>query len=876
MASQPERWSDRIFRFVMKAFPADFRSNYGREMEQVFHEQEKEAGATPRQQAGLWWETLSGIVRAAPREHWAMLRQDLSFALRLIGKNPTFTAVVILTLGLGIGVNTAIFSAVNGILIRSLPYAGQDQLVRLKQQAPGANLDDIPFSEKEIQDYRSQSQSLSGLVEYHSMWFTLLGGDQPERVQTGVVSAGFFDLFGVRPIMGRSFLSDDETESSAPVLLLSYEYWQKKFGGDPKVLGRTFGMNGKVHRVVGILPPVPGYPEQNDVYMPTVACPFHQMMLGDRDARMMSVFARMKPGQTLQSVDADLNVIARRLEAEYPKSYEKGYRYQMALTPVMGEMTAKARPLLWLLLATAGFVLFITCANVASLTMARMVRRQREIAIRFAMGASKARIVRQVLTEGVLLAICGGLAGLLFARLSMAVLVEFATRLTPRAAEITIDWRVLAFTFLLSVLTGVAFALLPAVSSVRDLSHAAINATTTTAPHHGRFSTRNALIVFQVGICFVLLIGAGLMLRSFVKLIRVQPGFNPENVLAMRVSLDWSKYKRDKAVPNFYDPLLKRLQALPGVQYAAASSGYPLGSDSPSLNGFIIEGQTLPGSVKPETDVHITSPDYFSALGVPLLEGRIFNDHDNKDAPVVFIVTRSMAERYWPAQSALGHRLSANNGKTWGTIVGVVPDVKDYGLQKEAMPAVYIPFAQEPQLESNLVVRTAVDPMSMARQITSAIHEVDPEQPVSHIQTLEEARNLSVASPRITTMLLSLFGLLALAITIAGIAGVVGFSVSQRIREFGVRIALGATPGRIMTLVLTQGLQLVVGGLLLGIGGALALTRLMTSMLFGVPPHDVATFTGVALVFLASATAACAIPARRAVGVDPQVALRTE
>ena len=873
--------ADRIFRFLLRAFPSDFRGNFGPEMEQAFRDQRREA-VEEQGKIGLlrlWWEGLAGIVRTAPREHWAMLKQDVAYGLRMMRNNPGFTLTVVLTLALGIGANTAIFSVVRGVLLRPLPYERGNELVLIHQQAPGAGAGDVPFSVKEITDYREQNHTLAGLVEYHSMWFTLLGKKEPERVQTGVVSANFFDVMGVKPLVGRTFLPGEDNLGAPPVLVLSYSYWIHNLGGDPSVLGRTFEMNDKVHTVVGVLPPIPQYPDENDVYMPTSACPFRSRaeFIADRESRMMNAFARLKPGATLAQAREDLGAIASRLQAEYPKSYPQWAGYRATALLLKDELTQQAQHTLLILLGTTGLVLLIACTNVANLSLARLKRREREMAVRTALGASRSRLVRQILTESALLAVIGGAVGLFVAWQGLDLLVAFAAKLTPRAGEIRIDTPVLLFTLLVSLATSFLFGLIAAAPTREDLSAALKEAGGHSTEGSSGHRLRNTLVVAQVALSFTLLIGAGLMTRSLTKLQHVDAGFNADHVLTMSISLNWSKYTNAQLRRGFYTPLLERVRALPGVRSAAASMSFPLNDMGPMQGSFRIEGRPIePGAPEPMTDFQVVSSQYFETVGTPVLRGRAFTDADGADAPAVALVNLSMARHYWSNQDPIGMRISDDDGKKWITIVGVVGDVRRYGLATPPSDELYLPLPQSPLLGSTLVVRTAGDPASMTRELTSVVHQIDAQQPVAKVRTLEQVRHESLSSPRLTTILLSLFAVLALVITAFGISGVVGLSVSQRTHELGVRMALGATPGNLLRMVLRQGLAPILIGVFLGIAGAVALSRVLSGLLYGVEPLDPFTYVVAAILSLVIATVACVWPARRVTQIQPMIALRNE
>lgn len=871
----------RFYRALLRLLPFDFRSDYGLEMESVFHEQRKEA----ERHGGvmgvlrLWWETITGIFRTAPREHLAMFGQDASFALRMMRKNPGFTLAAVMTLGLGIGANSAIFSVVNAVLIKPLPYAHGARLVRIEQQATASGMLDQPFSVMEINDYRSQNRSLDALVEYHNMNFILLGRSEPERVETGVVSWNYFDVFGVTPLFGRNFRPEDEQPGAPAVLLLSYEYWIRSFGGDPTVVGKTFRMNDRIHTVIGILPPVPQYPDINDVYMPTSACPFRssKQMIENRSARMMTVFASMKPDVTLPQAQADLSVVAANLRKAYPNVYRPEIGYSVKTLSLGEELTGNARPTMLVLLGAAGFVLLIACANVANLNLARMVRRERELAVRAAMGAGRVRMFRQLLTESFLMALVGGSLGLLLAWGALSLLTTFAARYTPRAHEIHMDAAVLLFTLGVAVVTSLLSGTAPALAARETVVASLKEGSGQSTIGKGRQRMRGLLIVAQVAISFLLLIGAGLMLRSFLKLQHVDPGFQPENVLTMRVGLDFAKYNDNDKQRAFFETLLEKIQAQSGVKSAAASMMIPL-TGSMTMNGdFQIEGQApVPGQSLPVADFRVVSPTYFETLHIPLFAGRAFMQADRPGSPDVAILNRAAAHHFWGSQDPVGKRFSSDGGKTWTQIIGVVGDIKQYGLDKDAVDEIYLAMAQNPLLDANLVVKTAVDPMSVARGIIESIYAIDPNEPAARVRSLEQVRAESVAGPRLTSNLLGIFALLALAIAATGIGGVMALAVGQRKHEIGVRMAIGARPTEILRMILGQGMGMVVIGVALGLLGALGLTRLLRGLLFEVAPTDPLTFLSVAVVLAVAAFAACYIPARRAARVDPMIALRAE
>jgi putative ABC transport system permease protein len=876
-------FSDRVFRFLLRFFPAEFRGDYGREMEQVFREQRRDS---QEQKAGLlrlWGETIVGIFRTAPGEHVEMFRQDGGFALRMMRKNMGFTILVVCILALGIGANTAIFSVVNGVLLRPLPYANGDRLVMVDQGTPKNGQDSTGFSVHEIEDIRAQSRTLESVVEYHNMQFDLLGVGEPQRINTGVVSANFFDVLGVKAIHGRTFVPDDDKPGAPAVLVFSYGYWKHVYGGDPKVVGQNFRMNDKVHTVVGILPAMPQYPDENDVYMPTSACPFRSnpAMIKDRSMRMMTVFGRLRSGVMLGQAQAELHGLEGRFVESFPKDYEKDLDWTIKTGLLKTQLTERAQPTFLILLGTSALVLVIVCANVASLTLSRQLRRSREMAVRAAMGASRSRLLRQVVTESTILSLMGGMLGLLVAWASMGLLTEFAARFTPRAPEVGIDWHVLVFCFAVSVFAGIVFGSIPAMTTAVNLAAPLKDGVPAGRPGGSRERVRSALVVAQVGLSLTLLAGAGLMLRSFYKLVTVNPGFNPENVVSLLIQLNFTKYPNNDAgiakVRTFHDQVLERVKAEPGIASAAFALTFPLNEEIPLTGGFEIEGRPkTPGQPEPKFDFRAVSPGYFQTIGIPLLRGRYLSEADGPGAAEVVVINAAMAQHYWDNKDPIGNRVSSDGGKTWATIVGIIGDVRQYGLDKPPTDELYVTQEQNPTKRATLLVRGGQNPMTLVRNISSDVHAVDPEQTIAQIRTLADLRRQSLAPPRLTSTLLGCFALLALVITAAGIGGVMGLAVSQRTKEIGIRMALGASPNAVLWMVLRQGMSLVVIGLGLGIALAVSSTRLMQGLLFGIEPTDPWTLAGVSLLLLMVAAMACYGPARRATSVDPLQALRSE
>ncbi len=807
--------------------------------------------------------------------------QDIRYGVRILFKNPGFTLIAILTLALGIGVNTAIFSVVYGVLLRPLPYKNGGQLVIIHQQAGQGHQANVPFSVKEVFDYRDQNHTLESVVEHHTMFFLLLGKDTAERVQTAVVSANFFDVLGVKPLLGRTFLASDESPNANAVLVLSHKYWQARHGGDPNIVGQVFQMNNRPHTVIGVLPPIPEYPAASDVYMPTSQCPFRssQAAIGNRQARLMNVFGRLKPGVPLQQAQADLSTVARNLESSYPDAYPKDYGYAVAAAGLQDELTQKARLTFLVLLGAAGFVLLIACANVANLLLARLLKVERELAVRAALGASRGRLMRQLLTESVLLSLAGGALGLLLAPATLSLLVKFAERFTTRATEIRIDGTVLLFTALVSIGTGLLFGLAPAFSSGQNAEALKQGSGRSTASR-GRRRLRAGLVMAQVAVSFMLLIGAGLMIRSFAKLQQVNPGFTTDHLLTMRLSPNFSKYTATRQFIVLSQTILSRMQSVGGVQSAALASNFPFNPrgivNGPGSVGFEIEGKPISrGELAPLVDTTVVSSDYFQTIRQPLIQGRAFTDHDDANAPLVCVINQTMARHRWRSEDAIDKRITFDKGQHWIKIVGVIGDAREYGLARPMADEIYIPVAQN-GFTGNLVLRTAADPMTISTAVRNALHDIDPQLAVDQVSTVERLQRESITAPRVITILLAIFAALALVISACGIAAVMALSVRQRTQELGIRLALGAAPDSIVRMVVGQGLALAVAGTVLGIGGAIALTRLLSTLLYDTSPTDVFTFVAVSALFLLIAALACFIPARQATEIDPLIALRQE
>ncbi len=810
------------------------------------------------------------------------LVKDIRYGIRTLMKSPGFALATVLTLGLGIGANTAIFSLISGVLLKPLPYANADRLVLVQQAAPLAGRANAGVSVREYYDYREQVREFDELVEYHQMSFDLLKRGEPDRVSTGVVSHNFFDVLGIKPILGRSFVKEDDLPGAEAVLILSYSYWQSKFSGDPNIVNQVFQMNDRPHRVIGVLPNVPHYPNENDVYMSVSACPFRaaaetQQLQNRRAFSILNVFGKLKPEASREAAAASVTAICRRFTHDHPDAYSPGSGFTASLRDVREQLTQNARPMLFILLGTAGLILLIACANVANLTLARVLRRDRELALRGALGADRGRLIRQLLTESSLISLAGGVLGLVFAVSTLGMLTRFVSRFTARTGEIAIDLRVLAFTLVVALATGVFFGILPALASKVDLASAMKQGAKGSGGQSQRGRLTRGLIVAQVAVSVVLLTGAGLLLASFYRLQKVNPGYRAEQVTSAEIFTNFSRYPNLDTQLRFYLPLLERLQGTPGVVSAAVTNAVPLVTIQPGNLPFQIEGRVVDNpDARPSADGRIVSADYFKTLGIPLIQGRFFTEGDGREAPSVVVINQSMV-RFWEGKDPIGSRLSTDNGQTWSTVIGVAGDVKQFGLDRDSVAQVYVPLRQTTQgLGGRLLVRTTGDLGSAAQLIKNAVRSIDPDMPIKNVRTLEEVRSDYLATPRLTAALLTLFAGLALLVTMAGLSGVIGTSVAQRTQEFGLRMALGARRERVLGMILGQGMRLVAAGLAIGVLASYAFTRALSSYLFGTEALDPAALGAVLLTFMVAGVLACLGPALRATAVDPLVALRTE
>ena len=811
------------------------------------------------------------------------LFQDIRYGLRMLLKAPSVSIVATIALALGMGANTAIFSVVNAVLLRPLPFPNPEQLMTVWETDHQRGQERGSYSYPNFADLRAQNHVFEHIAAYHNSDFIMTGRGEPARLNGAVVSADLFPLLGMAPMIGRGFLPDEDKPSeTGRVAVLSQELFQKRFNSDAGVLNQSVTLDGTNYTVVGVMPRSFQFPIQNEPVelWTTVAgdASGKEPVTEERGAHFLNVIARFKPGVSQAQAQAEVNTIAARLEQQYPDTNSrKGIKLESALLALVGDI----RPALLILLGAVACVLLIACANVANLLLARAMTRHKEMAIRSALGASRLRVVRQLLTDSVMLSLAGGALGLLLAVWWSDLLISLGKDDIPRALQVGLDWRVLGFTLLVSVLTGVVFGLVPAL-------HSSKTQLTETLKEGGRGSgegarrnrIRGVLIVAELGIAVVLLVGAGLLIQSLWRLRQVSPGFKAQNVLTFSLALPEVRYPTEKQA-QFYQDLVAHIESLPGVQSASAATPLPLSGDRFSLS-FETEGRPVAKKDQPSADFFNVGAGYFRAMGIPLVKGRDFTERDQHKSPQVIIVTETFARQFFPNEDPIGKRIKPGISSYEGEqssmreIVGVVGDVKNRSLGTEAKPAYYVPQTQVPFNQLTVVVRTINDPHSVVTAVTREVSSLDKDLPLFAVKTLDEYLAASVAAPRFNTTLLSIFAAVALVLTIVGLYGVMSYSVAQRTNEIGIRMALGAQARDVLTLIVGQGFKLVLLGLAIGLVGAFSLMRVISSLLFGVTTKDPLTFAMVAGLLAVVALLACYIPARRATKVDPMIALRYE
>jgi predicted permease len=802
------------------------------------------------------------------------LFQDLRFAFRLVRKNPGFTSIAVLTLALGMGATTTIFSVVNSVLLRPLPYRNHARLLRVQETHPGAVGSGVTFAT--FLDFQREAQTVENASAFREWVFNVTGGAEPQQVPGALISGNFFNALGSQPLFGRTIQpEDDQPGGNNRVVVLSHSLWRSRFGADPQILGQTFNVNAEPFTVIGVMPQGFDFPQHSELWCPLVP---GGGLHNNRRAHLLTVLADRKSGESLGSVQGELAAFAESVEKRNPGVDDPSLT--LNVVTLQKSLVAPVRPALIILLVAVGLLLLIACANVANLLLARTAARRKEIALRLALGASQARLAKLLLTESILVSLLAGAVGLFIAQAGLAFIRTQDNQDLPRFTEISLDWRVFAFALVVSILSGLFFGLAPALASAKLNLNAPLKEGNWKPVGSSLRLSNGTLTVLQFGLATILLAGAGLLGSSLLRVLRESPGFNPDRLLTLQVFLSSVKYpERSPNAAIVLHEMLARVRALPGVRSAGIVNALPI-TGGPSTE-FVIEGRPAPKlGDEPGADIRVADPGYFPTMGIPLLAGRSFTEHDTAGSTRVVLINETLARKFWPNpyQNPIGQRITM---KDWGPpltgeIVGIVGDVKGDGLDAVVSPMLYWPYTQFGLVFNTMVVRTDGDPLRFTAAVKDRIWSVDKDQPVSRVQSMEQILSDSVARRRLYVVLLGVFASVALLLAAAGIYGVVSYSVTQRTREIGIRVALGAERVDVLWLIVAQAAKLALTGELLGILLALAITRLMASLLFGTSAADPLTFAGVPIVLSTVALAACCIPARRAIRVDPVVALRYE
>jgi putative ABC transport system permease protein len=803
------------------------------------------------------------------------LLSDVRYAARNLFRRPGFTIIAVITLALGIGANTAIFSAINALLLKPLPFPELDRVVAVWDKLPSRGLQRNEVTVANYLDWQSQTQSFEQLALYRWWSANLTGIDPPERIQGFLVTANFLDTTGMKPIMGRNFLPEENQPGKGAVAVITHSLWQRRFGGDPNILNKTITINSITRTVVGVMPERFNFPKGAEVYAPLPMTPELMKSRGDHS---YYVLGRLKPGASIPGAQAELDNITARLEQQFPET-NKGWG--ATIFPIVADTVRTYDTALWIMMGAVGFVLLIACANVANLMLARASGRQKEIALRTALGASRWRIVRQLLTESLIVALIGGALGVLIGFWGIDALRAAnpaeASRFAPGWYQLGINAPVLLFTLGLSVVSGIVFGLVPALQASRTNLNDSLKegGRQTSASSH---RLRSSLVVFEFALSLVLLVGAGLLTRSFLALVKTDPGFNPDHVLTMNLMLPAAKYKDQPARAAFYNDLVQRVKTQPGVESAAVVNYLPLGGAN-SSDSYLVEGEPEPAPGD-ENDgrYRVATPDYFRTMGISIVRGRGFTDQDKAGAPPVVIVNEAFVRKHWPGADPIGKRIrfyGPLERAPWMQVVGVLADVK-HELNLAVTPEYYLPHAQNPWNAMVLVAKTSVEPGSLAGALRQQVWAIDKDQPVFDVKTMQEVRSTSVAVYSFSSVMLGIFAFVALLLASIGIYGVMAFAVTQRTQEIGIRIALGARSVDVLKLVVKHGMKLALLGMVIGLAGSWAVTRFIEKLLVGVEATDLLTFSVVSVCLLVAAFVACYLPARRATKVDPLVALRYE
>ncbi|HJQ21531.1 MAG TPA: ABC transporter permease [Gemmatimonadaceae bacterium] len=809
---------------------------------------------------------------------WDDFTQDIQYAFRALRRSPAFTAIAVLTLALGIGANTAIFSVVNGVLLRPLPYREPEHLVRLYTAFRGQGVDRYSVSQPEFMDYKGLGHVFENAAAFSGAGLTLTGTGEPERVRGIAATKDLLAVLRVTPLRGRNFEGDDGRRGVEPVVIVTYDFWQNRFGGDASLIGRQLTFNGISRRVIGILPP--------DVTLARAEAIIPLFINPDsmtaRTSNSLSVLARLRPGVTPDRAQQELNALTRRLAQQYPNAYPANVGYGATVVPMHEAIVGDVRPALLVLLGAVGLVLLIACANVANLLLARGEARQREIAVRIALGAPRARILRQLLTESVVLATIGGAAGLVLAWWGLRTLLSVNPDAIPRLELVHIDVTVLLVTFALAICTGLLFGFAPAMHLAKpELQSSLKDGTRGGTMGRGQQRMGRALVIAELALAAMVVIGAALLIRSFWRLRSVDPGFRPDHMLVMELALPGARYDTAKTT-LFYQQLLDRARTVPGVQMAAAASDIPPIAGGYNWDVFIDGRAITPGDAAPSPNMRAVTRDYFRAMGIGAARGRLFGDEDSRASPPVALVNETFAKKVWGDADPVGQRLRFDRALPWITIIGVARDTRSAGLGEPVPPEIYLLHEQLPTAAGGtergmyVLLKTAGDPSSLMGGARQLVRELDPTLAINGLRTMPEIVNQSMARQRFTMLLLGVFGAVALTLATVGIYGLMSFAVRRRTREIGIRMALGAKPGDVLRLVVGQGMRLAGFGLFVGVAAALVATRVMSGLLYGISAVDPITFAAITLLLAGIALCASWIPARRAVGTDPTTALRAE
>lgn len=855
-----------FFRALLWLYPADFRDEYGREMSMVFSDRYCSA-TTAGERLRVWFEALTGVLMEAPKERFSALNQDVRYALRTLRKTPSFSLTAVMTLALAIGATTVIFSLLHSMLLRPLPFQNPDQIVRIFNTYQKLGITNFTASVPDFVSWQQRNRGFAQMGGFTSRAVTLTGDGQPDHAEAAAISANLVPMLGIQPLLGRSFLPEEDKPGRAQVAMISDGLLKRRYGGDPSIVGRTIRVDGQALTVVGVLPQQMGFSSKPEVWLPLAP----DLAKENRSNHYLTVLARLKPGVGLSEAQADLNRVCAELAKELPDS---NAGWAVRLVPVLEWVVGrKLQTSLWVLISAVGLLLLVACANIANLLLTRASARQEEMSVRLALGASRVRLLRQLLTENVVLAVVGGGAGIVLAMAGLAGLQKLLPVGTPRVETLTLESSVLLFALAVTLATSILFGFAPAWLASRSALNSALRQSGRT--HSGRNPLRQSLVVGQMAIATVLVIGTALLLQSLARLQDSPIGFQPDHVLLASVSLPQGKYPTQDHAAAFYQKLLPEVQALPGVTAAGVTSTTPMSGDDTSMSVAAGAGPARPQEKIRQASWRIISPGAMETLGVKLLRGRFFSPSDRfEQKPMV--ISEGLARLLWPeGTDPLQQQVHLGNGQTFH-IVGVVGDVRHKGRAEDPPPTMYMHASWSLWPTMVLMIRTSGDPLALASPLRQAVQRIDPDQPLFAVRTMTELVSADAAQPKLRTGLMAAFAVLALILGALGVSGVVSYGVARRSRELALRMALGATPGQVQGNVMSSGALLAVLGLVVGLAAALGLGRFLSSLLYQVRPNDPLTFTAIGATLLVVSLLACWVPARRAVRIDPATSLRNE